>query len=80
MTKRSGTPTTSNAQRGRPMVTITLAPAGLAELDTQRLAGFAQLPGRRPLSRGEYVELLLATAASLRPALIIKPGRRRAKK
>ena len=53
MTKRSGTPTTANAQRGRPMVTITLSPAGLAELDFRREGS----------SRGEYIELLLKVAA-----------------
>jgi hypothetical protein len=47
---RSGTPTTLNADRGRPMVTLTLSPEGLYELDRQR--------GTQP--RGAYVESLLA--------------------
>jgi hypothetical protein len=46
---RSGTPTMHNAERGRPMVMLTLSPEGLAELDAQRGAQ----------SRGVYVELLL---------------------
>jgi hypothetical protein len=47
---RSGTPTTPNDRRGRPMVTITLSPEGLAELDKRR--------GDVP--RGTFVEWLLS--------------------
>jgi len=46
--KRPGS-TMLNAQRGRPMVTLTLSPWGLTELDAQR----------GELSRGAYLELLL---------------------
>lgn len=33
MTSRSGTPTTTNAKRKRPMVHLTLSPEALARLD-----------------------------------------------
>lgn len=33
---RSGTPTTSNAKRTRPMVTLTLSPEALSRLDAVR--------------------------------------------
>lgn len=68
------TNTKTNAHRGRPMVTITLSPAGLAELDRRRLAEFLNLPGTRPLGRGEYIEMLLDTTGNP------KPKRRRVKK
>ena len=33
MTSRSGTPTTPNAKRARPMVTLTLSPEAVARLE-----------------------------------------------
>lgn len=45
------TNTRTNARRGRPMVTLTLAPESVAEIDRRK--------GK--LSRGAYVELLLET-------------------
>jgi len=47
--KRSGTPTTPNASRGRKMVTITVSPDGLAELDFRR----------EGTPRGAFIEWLL---------------------
>lgn len=54
--------TTPNTKRKRPMVMITLSPVGLARLDKLRLGDFANMPGTRPLARGEYIEMLLETA------------------
>lgn len=52
---RSGTATTPNAKRKRPMVTITLSPAGLARLDRMRGAS----------ARGAYIEGLLVAGEIL---------------
>lgn len=51
---RSGTPTTPNAKRRRPMVTITFSPEGLATLDKKRKA----------VPRGAFIESLLGAASS----------------
>ena len=54
VTKRSGTPTTPNAKRTRPMVTITLSPEALARLDA--------IAAERGRSRSGAVEQLVRNA------------------
>jgi predicted transcriptional regulator len=56
---RSGTPTTPNERRKRPMVTLTLSPEALARLDA--------LAAERGQSRSGAVEQLVRNA-SLRAA------------
>ena len=53
---RSGTPTTPNAARRRPMVTVTLAPG--------TLDACAALGGRLGLNRGEVIDRAVAEMAS----------------
>jgi hypothetical protein len=48
---RSGTATTPNAKRTRPMVTLTLSPEALARLDA--------LAGKRGMTRSGMVEHLV---------------------
>ena len=54
MTKRSGTPTTPNAKRTRPMVTLTLSTEALARLDA--------ISAERGQSRSRAVEALIRNA------------------
>jgi len=51
---RSGTPTTPNAKRTRPMVTLTLSPEALARLDA--------IAAERGQSRSGAVEQLIRNA------------------
>ena len=51
---RSGTPTTPNAKRPRPMVTLTLSPEALAKLD--------ELAAKRGQSRSGAVEAMVMRA------------------
>jgi metal-responsive CopG/Arc/MetJ family transcriptional regulator len=51
---RSGTPTTPNAKRTRPMVTLTLSPEALARLDA--------IAAERGQSRSGAVEALIRNA------------------
>jgi Ribbon-helix-helix protein, copG family len=51
---RSGTPTTPNSKRHRPMVTITLAPETLERLDA--------IARQRGLSRSGTIEALVRRA------------------
>jgi Ribbon-helix-helix protein, copG family len=51
---RSGTPTTPNAKRTRPMVTLTLSPEALARLDA--------IAGERGQTRSGAVEQLVRNA------------------
>jgi metal-responsive CopG/Arc/MetJ family transcriptional regulator len=55
VTKRSGTSTTPNAKRTRPMVTLTLSPEALARLDA--------IAAERGQSRSGAVEALVRAAA-----------------
>lgn len=52
------TNTRTNARRGRPMVTLTLAPETVARID-KMIGRHLGLPGTRPLSRGEYIDMLV---------------------
>jgi len=54
MSSRSGTPTTPNEARKRPMVMITLSPEALEHLD--------ELAAARGLSRSRAVEALVLRA------------------
>lgn len=54
MTRRSGTPTTPNVSRKRPMVTLTLSPEALARLDA--------IAAERGQSRSGAVEQLVRNA------------------
>ena len=54
MTSRSGTPTTPNARRTRPMVTLTLSPEALARLDA--------IAAERGQTRSGAVEQLVRNA------------------
>ncbi len=51
---RSGTPTTPNAQRKPPMVTLTLSPEALARLD--------EIAAERGQSRSGAIEALIRNA------------------
>ena len=53
-TSRSVTPTTPNAKRSRPMVTITMSPEALARLDV--------IAAERGQTRSAAVETLVRTA------------------
>ena len=54
-TSRSGTPTTPNAKRSRPMVTITMSPEALARLD--------DIAAERGQTRSAAVEALVRHAS-----------------
>ena len=51
---RSGTPTTPNAKRRRPMVVLTLSPEAIAKLD--------QIAAKRGQSRSGAVEAMVMRA------------------
>ena len=55
---RSGTPTTLNARRTRPMVTITLSPDAIARLD--------EIAAARGQTRSGAVEQLIRCAKGVR--------------
>lgn len=59
MTRRSGTPTTPNASRGRKMITLTMGQDTIAELDRER-GGMA---------RGAFIEMMLSALKHIQQAL-----------